>query len=241
MMPFLNRTTFTLLLALLSGNVSAIGEEEIKLNEVPYGIEALAQYRSDYRYRGFSLADDTLEFQLSSLYALSNHSSIQAAAWYNSATGDGDFTESGLMAGLHHQIQKFQIGASLSYRDYQNSLFESGVNAELLAGWGFNDSITFTLRGSYDTGAKGWYSDLAGNYLIPLGSSSYLDLKLGLSAVSDYYSRNGLNDFFATLEYTYNINNSISLTPYIGNSTLLDNNDTGKDSFHGGVFFAVSF
>lgn len=222
-------------------SLSATRDGSYNIKEVPYGIEALAQYRSDYRYRGFSLADNTIDLQLSSLYAFSDTVDLSTATWYGTATGSGQFSEFGLMAELSKQFGQFNLGTSATYRGQSYSPLKSGLNLEARAHWGINDQLDISIKGAYDTGAEGWYSDLSGNYFIPMNDDSYFDISLGCSAVNSYYDRDGLNDLFTKFTYTYNINQSISVSPYLGTSTLLDSADQGKDSLHGGLYFAVSF
>lgn len=209
--------------------------------EVPYGVEALTSYRSEYTYRGFQLADETLDFQLSSQVALDDSTSINLAAWYGTGLSNSDFSELGLFADIRKNSGQFTYALSGTYRDYSQTFFESGVDIAASVTWHVSDSWDLGIVAAYDTGAEGWYTELNSSYYYRISDNSYVTLKGGVSGVSDYYSRDGLNDLFAKFSYTYNINKSVSISPYIASSVLLDSDDAGQDSFFGGVYFAVSF
>lgn len=211
------------------------------MDDIPYGIEAVAQYRSEYSYRGFILAKDTIDLQLGAQYAFNDTTALSSTAWFSSEIGDGDFTEGGIRAELLKDTGAMTYSFSGTYRSYINSFFEDGLNIEAAAIYHLNQLIDFSGRIAYDTGAEGWYADLGSSYYHRLNDDSYLSLSAGISAVNKYYSRDGLNDIFAKLSYTYNINQSVSISPYVGTSVLLDNDDTGSDSLYGGIYFAVSF
>ena len=210
-------------------------------DDIPYGVEAVAQYRSEYSYRGFILAKDSIDLQLGSQYAFDDFTYLNSTAWFGSEVGDGDFTEGGLRADLLRDFGSMTYLLSGTYRSYTNSFFEDGTNIEAAAIYHFNQIIDFSGRIAYDTGAEGWYANLESNYYHRFNDDSYFNLSGGISAVDKYYLRDGLNDIFAKLSYTYNINQSLSISPYLGTSLLLDSSDTGNDSLYAGIYFAVSF
>lgn len=209
--------------------------------EVPYGVEALTSYRSEYTYRGFQLADDTLDFQLSTQVALDDSTSINLAAWYGTGISQSDFSELGLFADIRRNVDQFTYALSGTYRNYSDTFFDDGVDIAASVTWHVSDCWELGVVAAYDTGAEGWYTELNSAYYYRINDASYLTIKGGVSAVSDYYDRDGLNDLFAKVSYTYNINQSVSISPYIASSVLLDSDDAGNDSFFGGVYFAVSF
>lgn len=51
-------------------------------NDIPIGIEAVTGYRSAYVYRGFELAESTLDFQIEAEIAINNNTFINVGAWY---------------------------------------------------------------------------------------------------------------------------------------------------------------
>ena len=71
----------------LSGSVLAqdqgfINSPQPTKAELKYGVEALTTWRSEYVYRGFELADNSMEFQLAGQVALSNTDTLQLAMTY---------------------------------------------------------------------------------------------------------------------------------------------------------------
>lgn len=208
---------------------------------IPYGIEALTSYRSEYVHRGFELANDTIDFQLSSRVSLANDFSINATAWYNNELDDGDFNEFGIYLDLRKDIGDMTYALGTTFHDYDDSFFEDGFDIFGSATWHINKCVDLGASVSYDTGADGWYGELFSSYYYSINDHSFMTLRGGVSAVDGYYGREGFNDVFAKLAYTYDINESVSVSPYIATSILLDGDDLGNDSFYGGVYFAVSF
>lgn len=233
-------TLSTLIVSMLTLQAEE-SHRSMALDDIPYGIEAVAQYRSEYNYRGFILAQDSIDLQLGAQYAFDNTTYIDAALWFGSEIGKGDFTGTGTMAELSKELGDFTLSLGATYRSYSSSFFEDGVSAELGASYQLSQNCNLSALATYDTGAEGWYSNIQLAYYHRINDDSYLNLSGGLSAVDDFYQRRGLNDSFAKCSYTYNINQSVSVSPYIGTSILLDSDDTGSDSLHGGVYFAVSF
>ncbi len=60
-------------------------------DEIPYGIEVLTGYRSEYVDRGFALSQDLIEVQLGSEIALSDQWLLQLGGWYGTGTSSADF------------------------------------------------------------------------------------------------------------------------------------------------------
>ncbi len=241
MPPKLNVSLVALnLVGLLTLNAASQGGASA-VDDIPYGIEAVAQYRSEYSYRGFILAKDTIDLQLGAQYAFNDTTYLNSTAWFGSEIGDGDFTEGGLRANLLKDLGAMTYSLSGTYRSYSNTFFEDGANIEVAAIYHFNQLIDFSGRIAYDTGAEGWYANFETNYYHRLNDDSYFNFSGGISAVDSYYLRDGLNDVFAKLSYTYNINQSVSVSPYLGSSILLDEDDFGSDSLYAGIYFAVSF
>ena len=216
-------------------------QSDYSLADIPYGLEFLTQYRSEYNDRGFTLADDTLDLQLAANYAFNSTTSLDAAVWYAAEVGDGDFTEVGVLADLQKQIDQWTLSLSAGYRSYSNSFFEDGSNIQAAAFYQWNTAFESSARIAYDTGAEGWYSDIASSYYHRLNDHAYLVLDLGVSFVDDYYTRSGANDAFGKISFTQNINQSLSITPYLGASLLLDDYESASDSYYGGIYLAVSF
>jgi len=195
-----------------------------------YGVEALTTYRSEYVYRGFDLAGGSLEFQLAGQVALSNTDTLDLGFYYGTADSDGDFTETAVFFDFSRNIGDLTYSAVLTLRDYSNSFFESGVDLGGEVSWTVNEHIDLTGSASYDTGAEGFYE---------LSLDSYFTFDAGIGVVADYYSRSGVHQAFAKAAYTYNINDAVSLSPYL--QLNLGIHDEAEDHVIAGAYFAVSF
>ena len=207
--------------------------------EIKFGLEALTTWRSEYMYRGFKLADKSMEFQLAGQVALSNTETIDIGLYFDTATGDGDFTETGAFFDFSKNIGDLTYSAKLTLRDYSNSTFKSGADIGGSVNWKLNDNIDFTAFLSYDTGAEGAYGEIKATAYKEISTSSYLLFKTGIGATADYYDRSGLHQLFANLEYTYNISDNVSVSPFVGTSIGI--HDEAPNSLFGGIYFAVSF
>ena len=190
-------------------------------------------------YRGFKLADKSMEFQLSGQVSLSDTETIDLGFYFDTATGDGDFTEAGAFFDFSKNIGDLTYTAKLTLRDYSNSQFKSGADIGGSVNWKLNDTIDFTALLSYDTGAKGAYGEIKASAYKEITDSSYLMLKTGIGATADYYDRSGFHQFFAKLEYTYNISDNVSVSPFVGTSIGI--HEDAESSLYGGIYFAVSF
>ena len=217
-----------LALALPSLPMSASAEVE---EEIQWGVEAVTGYRSDYIYRGFKLSESTLDFQLEAEFALSDTFSLNLGGWYATETGSGDFDEAAGFLHLRHQTtEHLTLGLSGTYRDFNHTIFQEGVDVGAFGTWHFCRDFGITLGGSYDTGAEGWYGHLETNWTKALNDKTFFSLKTGVSAVDDYYTRDGFNDVYGRAALTYNISDTVSITPFVGGSALLDSDDIGDDN-----------
>ena len=127
----------TILTFLLPCHLPADVSKEIQL-----GAEAVAGYRSGYVYRGFELAESTVDFQVETEIALSNRTSLNLGSWYATENGKGDFDESAFFSHLRFkQSDQLTIGLSASYRHFGNSssplssVFKDGVDVGTFATW----------------------------------------------------------------------------------------------------------
>ena len=235
--------SFTLIAFCLPCTMSAEVEKDI-----PLGIEAVTGYRSGYVYRGFELAESTLDFQLEAEIALNNHTFLSIGSWYATETGNGDFDEAAFFSHLRFEKNdQLTLGLSATYRSFGNSkpplsaIFEDGVDLGTFASWHFNKDFNASAGAYYDTGAEAWYGHAETNWSKALSDKAFLSLKTGISYVDDYYGRDGMNDAYGRLSLTYNISDTVSITPFVGGSVLLDNDDAGDDQAYGGVWFEVRF
>jgi len=238
---------FTLIALCLPQNIPAEVENEIQ-NEIQYGVEAVAGFRSGYDYRGFELAESTIDFQLETEIALNNHTFLSLGSWYATETGKGDFDEAAFFSHLRFEkTDHLTLGLSATYRSFGNSkppitaIFEDGVDLGTFATWHFNKDINATAGAYYDTGAEAWYGHAETRWSKVLSDKAFISLKTGVSYVDDYYGRNGMNDAYGRLSLTYHISDTVSITPFAGGSVLLDSDDIGDDQAYGGVWFEFRF
>lgn len=211
-------------------------------NEIQWGFEAVTGYRSSYVYRGFELAQSTIDFQLEGEVTINDKLSMNFGAWYATETGNGDFDESASFLHLRHQTtEHLTLGLSGTYRNFNQSIFREGVDVGAFATWHFCRDFGITLGGNYDTGARGWYGNLETNWSKPLSDKTFFSLKTGVSAVNDYYTIDGFNDVYGRLSLTYNISDSVSLTPFVGGAAMLDSDDIRDNHAFGGIWFIVRF
>jgi len=207
--------------------------------ELPIGIEAVTGYRSDYLYKGSKLAGETIDFQLSGEMAYSNTQFLEYSLWHATESGDGDFSESGLAFTYTEQRDQFDYFVGVKYRNLDHDLYQSGFEMRAGARWHHNEFTAISGEISYDTGADGWYSELYWRQLHDLSEDAFVSMRLGLSAVDNYYDRDGLNDAFARVSFTYNISKNVSVTPFVGTSVQFYGDDDTE--LYGGAWFEVSF
>jgi len=234
------------LTALIASSTFVMSQDQAFLNapqkasaELKYGIEALTTWRSEYVYRGFELAENSMEFQIAGQVALSNTDTIDIGLFYGSATSDGDFSEAAAFIDFSRNIGDLTYAATLTLRDYTNSTFKSGADIGGSVSWAVNENIDLKGSVSYDTGAEGFYFEGKAGYYRQVTDDSYLTLDAGLGAVADYYSRNGIHHAFVKLAYTYNINDAVSVSPYL--QMNLGIHDQAENHLVAGAYFAVSF
>lgn len=210
--------------------------------DIPYGIEAVTGVRSGYLYRGFKLADATIDFQVEGEIALSDDTFLNMGAWYL-AESDGDFAENGLFLDLRRSIgEKLILGGSVLYRHFDHPVFDSGIDLGLSASYKINKEWDWKTTASYDFGADGLYasSDLRWSHIV--SDNSFFSVLGGISVVDDYYGRDGLNDFYFRLSYTHALSDRVAITPFIGGSVVIeDEGYLAEDEAYAGFWFEVNF
>ncbi len=219
--------------------LTPILQAEIEDN-IPLGIEAVTGLRSNYVHRGFELAETSLDFQLEAEISLSNESSLHFGLAHL-AESNGDFSETSIYGEFSYLLSKdFLIGSSLTYRDRNASLLDSGFDLGIFSSWTINDDWRWRNELNYDFGESGLYfaSELEWSQVI--SDDSFITIEAGLSIVSDYHDRNGFNDFYTRIAYTYALSDRVSFTPFLGSSLQLDDHDA-SDVAYGGFWFEVIF
>lgn len=206
-------------------------------SEIPYGIEIVTGYRSDYVYRGFSLTDDLIEVQIGAEIALSNEWLIDFGGWYG--TGSRNFEELSAAFGIRYDQGDWDTGFTASWHSYQNSFFQDGIDFGPYINWRPNADWRIGSAVSYDTGPDGWYGKLEAEWSKPVGNSSFVSILGGASATSNYYASGGLNDFYTRLGWTYGVNENVAFTPFVGSSVPLYSG--GSTRLFAGIWFEVNF
>lgn len=208
-------------------------------NDIPIGIEAVTGVRTNYVYRGFNLGDVIMDFQLEAEVVLQENLTLNAGGWFASEVGD-DFTEGAAFADLRYDLnERFTAGVNASYHSYNHTFFENGVDAGGFLTWYLTDDWDVTVNAHRDFAADGWYGSVESGWSYRLSDAAYLAISGGVSAVDHYYGRSGLNDIYGRASLTYNLNRTISLTPFVGWSYEIDDGD--GDELFGGLWFEVSF
>ncbi|WP_411847181.1 hypothetical protein AAFN60_07050 [Roseibacillus persicicus] len=207
-------------------------------DDLTLGIETVTGLRSAYNYRGFQLADATLETQIETEITLGEGYALGLVAWHVAESSD-DFAETAFGVSLRRDFEEVSLTASLDYHLFSESLFEDGVDLGLKAQWLLDENWDLAAKAHYDFGAEGTYFALEGGWSHPLSEDLFIAAESGISAVGDYYERSGMNDFYGRLSLTYNVNSFLSLTPFAGYSIGLS--DGADDEAYAGIWLAVSF
>ena len=213
----------------------------LQADDIPYGVEAVTGLRSSYIYRGFKLADTTLDFQLQSEVTLAKDNYLSFGAWH-AAESDGNFSTTELFLDLNRDLDDLTIGATLSYHNFNHSFFQSGLDFGIYANLLISDDWAWRTALNYDFGADGFYMNTELNWSHPVSDDAFVSILGGASAVSDNYGRDGLNDLYLRIALTYGISERVSLTPFVGGSFVIDDDTAfSDDEAYAGFWFEVTF
>ncbi|MEJ6580588.1 MAG: hypothetical protein QNL33_09065 [Akkermansiaceae bacterium] len=210
-------------------------------NDFPLGIEAVTGFRSGYVHRGFDLADTSLEFQFAGEVTLSNERSLYFGLSHL-AESSGDFSETAGYLELDRKIsEQLRAGVSATYRDRNHSILESGLDLGLFTSFTINGSWEWRNELNYDFGAEGFYLASEITWSEALSDKVYLSISGGVSYLSDYENRSGLNDFFARISLNYAFSEQVAFSSFLGASAQLDSGEPAHDIIYGGLWFQVIF
>lgn len=213
---------------------------EIESN-IPLGIEAVTGIRSGYVHRGFDLADTSLEFQFAGEVTLSNENSLHFGLSHL-AESDGDFSETAGYLELARKFSdRFRAGFLTTYWERNNSILDSGLDLGAFTSFSLNADWQWRNELNYDLGAEGLYLASEITWSEALSDKVYLSISGGMSYLSGYQNRTGLNDFFARISLNYAFSDQVSFSPFLGTSIQLDSEDSANDIFYGGLWFQVIF
>lgn len=209
-------------------------------SEIPLGIEAVTGVRTDYVHRGFQLAQSALDFQLETELSLSKETSLHFG-FAHLAESDGSFTETASYLEVSHYFnERFGIGASFTYRDRDESILRGGFDLGLFTTYAINEDWRWRNEVNFDFGVEGTYLNSELEWSQVISDKSFISIEAGLSYVSSYLDRSGLNDFHARIAYTYAISDQISFTPFVGSSIQIEDRNA-DDVIYTGLWFEVIF
>lgn len=208
--------------------------------EIPWGVEVVTGYRSEYIQRGFKLANDLFDVQGEAEVTLTDDVIANFGGWFGTATGSEDFEEIAAFAGIRWESGAFTFGLETGWTSVDHPVFEDGLDVSPSIAWQCTDDLSLTTGAAWNTGADGLYGFAETTWSKPLDTKSFVALSGGFSAVADYYGRDGLNDLYARASYTRAINRSVALTPFVDLSIPLQS-DGESNRVVGGLWFEVNF
>ena len=141
---------------------------------------------------------------------------------------------------MRREVADWAFGANVGYHDYGHTFLGDGFDLGAYVTWKPTTDLALTTGIYHDTDDDGWYGKLEGTWSKPLSRASYIEANTGVSWASDYYGHSGWNDAYARLSWTYSINHSLSITPFVGTSLALDSGPE-KNRLFGGLWLAVTF
>jgi len=185
----------------------------------PNSYEVLTGLRSTYIHRGIELSDVTFETQFNGLFAYDESRDLEYSAWYAGETNSGEFEEIGISLNYLEQVGRwgYFVGAQLRLID-NHPFVESGVELDVGVIYDINRDHNLGAKVSYDTGADGWYGALEYKGFKDVNAKSYFAWEAGVS-------------------FAFDLNETVSLSPFVGVSFLSDE----SDQVFGGLSFEVSF
>lgn len=203
---------------------------------IPVDFQFSAGMRSDYVQRGLHYAHNTQDFQARMDIDFGDYSTFSSQFWIHSAIDD-DFSEIGGLIEYTKTLDSLTYIFSAGYRELADSVFDSGLEASM--GLSYELKPSHFLQGNllYEGGAEGWYANVEYVHARDWKEKHSLLMKLGLSAVNDYYDAKGWHDAYGSLDYTYTVSDTVSITPYVGFSLV----EKGKNRVFGGVWLEAQF
>lgn len=209
-------------------------------SQVPYGFEAVTGYRSKSVHRGIKLADDVFDFQLQTGFALNNEWSVSLGGWYAKGSDRGsDFTEKSGFVDLRYDSKSIAYGMQVGYRNFSHSSLETSWEMGPFFTWHMSQDWDFNTEMLYDTGAEAWVGKLELSWSEAINQKSFFNVVAGVDLAENYYERDGLNDIYTRLSYTYDVASNVSITPFVGSTLGVDSD--ADDTLFGGLWLEVTF
>ncbi len=218
--------------------IAALGTLGSSAEDVPYGVEFLGGIRSGYHQRGMRLSNDLIDLQLQSRLTLEDAVSVNMAIW-RAAEASGDFNEFGALASISREYGEYSVAFELAYHSYDSEKVESGLEASALVDYSLTDHTSVYGSVSSNTAVQNLYAQVGWSGSHKVSKDSYIQVKSELHMAQNYFGREGLYDLTSRLNYTYNISEMMSLTPFLSSSIPLDD----KEDFNlsTGVWVEVFF
>ena len=212
---------------------------DLAAQDVPYGLEAVTSVRSSYVYRGFDLASTTLEAQLAAEITLKEDHYL-GVGFYHLAAGSDRFRHTGAYLDYRLAVNDdLSWTNSLNYQSFTGGPFDTGLEVQTALDYQLTEDASLRSLLLYDFQTSGFFGSTEATSSHALDESSFLVGTIGLSYLTDYYERSGLNAAYARASYTYGLTNSISLSPFVGLS--LDLSSEESDHLWAGLHFEVFF
>lgn len=249
-------TTLCCLLALIvpaaTAQQSGAGEEPA----LSAGLDVA--YVTKYVWRGLELNPDPV---LQPSLTVSHPSGVSFNWWGSVDTTRvfgqrGNFTEIDYTLSYAWSTRGRRMAAGLINYTFPNTDFASTAEAFVSAGFGGTLSPTLSINYDFDE-ADGYYASLSVAHSWPVPwkreASTSVDASARLSFASSDYVRfyfpgadgSAFTDLLLTAEMQLPVSDTMTITPSVGYSTLLDGDlkDTVSKSglFYGGVTLSVSF
>lgn len=206
---------------------------------LPWGIEAMAGYRSELVHRGFKVADEVYDYQLEGEYALSDAWMLNLRGIHAQGSGMSEFSEITGVAELRYDQKWVSAGWSLGYRDFESTFIRDGWESGPFVAFHLGEDWDLRADCLYDGGAESLFGSLQLQWSKALGESSFLAAQAGCSYADDFYGSHGMHNLDARLSYTYFLIPSVSISPFVAASVRLD--DQADDAALVGASFDVSF
>ncbi|MEN9990596.1 MAG: hypothetical protein RLZZ224_298 [Verrucomicrobiota bacterium] len=206
---------------------------------LPWGIEAMAGYRTELVHRGFQIADEVYDYQLAAEYALADQWMLGFQGIHAQGSGISNFSELTGIIELRYDEQWFSAGWTLGYRDFQSTFIRDGWESGPFVIFHLSENWDLRAEYLYDQGAESFFGSGQLQWSKAFGNSSFLAAQGGVSYAEDFYGSHGFHNLDARLSYTYFLISNVSVSPFVAASVKLD--DVADDVALVGMSFDVTF
>jgi hypothetical protein len=216
-----------------------IGGTMATASYIPWGIEAMAGYRTELVHRGYQIADEVYDYQLEGEYALADQWMLNFRGIHAQGNGISNFSELTGLVELRYDHTWYSAGWSMGYRDFQSTFIRDGWESGPFVTFHLSENWDLRADCVYDQGAESFFSTAQVLWSKSLGQSSIVAAQGGVSYADDFYGSKGFHNLDARLSYTYFLIPNVSLSPFVAASVKLD--DAADDVALAGMSFDVTF